>query len=92
MTEKHSPVHPALRVDFVTAPWKRRRRINFNAWARITPETQHISAVPSAPVPLLSRSGLLRRDRVPPDDLALMREILVEKTEVDRRPLAKSGL
>jgi hypothetical protein len=42
MTEKHSPVHPALRVDFVTAPWKRRRRINFNAWARITPGTQHI--------------------------------------------------
>jgi hypothetical protein len=92
MTDKHSPVHPALRVDFVSAPWKRRRRINFNAWARITPETQHIPAVPSAPVPLLPRSGLLRRDRVPPDVLALMGEILVEKTEEDRRPLAKSGL
>ncbi|MDF3041500.1 MAG: hypothetical protein K0Q71_4206, partial [Thermomicrobiales bacterium] len=35
MTEKRSPVHPALRADLVTVPWKRRRRINFNAWTRV---------------------------------------------------------
>jgi hypothetical protein len=57
MSEKHSPVHPALRVDFVTVPWKRRRRINFNAWTRVTAKTEPIPAVPSATVPPPLRSG-----------------------------------
>ena len=91
MTGKHSPVHPALRVDFVTVPWKRRRRINFNAWARITPETETIPSVPSTAVRPLPRSRPLRLDRVPPDVLAAMGETLREKTEEDRRPLTKFG-
>lgn len=65
MTEKHSPVHPALRADFVTVPWKRRRRINFSAGARVTAETEGIPAVPLAPVPPLPRSGPLPLDRLP---------------------------
>ena len=91
MTGKHSPVHPALRVDFVTMPWKRRRRIDFTAWACITPETEGIPAVPLAAGRPLPRSGPLGRDRVPPAVLALMDEMLGEKPEEDRRPLAKSG-
>jgi hypothetical protein len=80
MTGKHSPVHPALRVDFVTVPWKRRRRINFNAWARITPDTETIPCVPSSAVRPLPRSRPLRLDRVPPDVLAAMGEALREKS------------
>jgi hypothetical protein len=57
MTKKHSPVHPALRIHFVTVPWKRRRRINFNAWARVTAKTEPIPGVPSATVPTLLRAG-----------------------------------
>jgi hypothetical protein len=57
MTKKHSPVHPALRVDFVTVPWKRRRRINFNAWARVTAKTEPIPVVPSSMVRPPLRSG-----------------------------------
>jgi hypothetical protein len=50
MTKKHSSVHPALRADSVSVPWKRRRRIDFNAWSRVTAETERIPAVPSAAV------------------------------------------
>ena len=89
MTGKHSPVHPALRVDFVTMPWKRRRRINFDAWARITPETEGIPAVPSPVVRPLPRSGPVRRDRVPPDVLALMGQMLPEKTQEGRSPRSR---
>ena len=65
MTEKHSSVHPALRADFVTVPWKRRRRINVNVGARVTAEIKRIPTVPSATVRPLPRSGPLPLDRLP---------------------------
>jgi hypothetical protein len=87
MAQKHSPVHPALRADFVTVPWRRRRRIDFNAWARVTAETERIPATPSAAVRPLPRSGILQRDRLPSQDgLAQMGQMLPEKTEEERSP------
>ena len=44
MTDKHSSIHPALRSDRVTLPWKRRRRIEFSAWPPLTIDAGSISA------------------------------------------------
>ena len=35
MTHKHSAIHPTLRSDRATLPWKRRRRIEFASWPRL---------------------------------------------------------
>ena len=35
VTHKHSAIHPTLRSDRATLPWKRRRRIEFASWPRL---------------------------------------------------------
>jgi hypothetical protein len=88
MTERHSPVHPALRVDFVTLPWKRRRRITFNAWTRVTAETEPIPAVPVATVRPPLRSGPSGDSTGFPsrDSPATMEVIRIGAIEESRRP------
>ena len=92
MTQKHSPIHPALRAHVVTEPWKRRRRIDFNTWPRLTVETERIPAMPSAPVRPSPGPEPLRLGGIPSrQGFAPMGEILLEKTEEEKRPLASCG-
>ena len=93
MTEKRSPVHPALRADFVTVPWKRRRRINLNAWARVAAETERIPVVPSTAVrpPPRSKSGYSLIGVPSRNGLTSSGEIILEQSEENRRLLAKPG-
>jgi hypothetical protein len=47
MTGKHSSIHPTLRSDRATLPWKRRRRIEFSSWPPLTIDVRPVSTAMS---------------------------------------------
>ncbi len=66
MTGKHSSIHPTLRSDRATLPWKRRRRIEFSSWPRLTIDASPSSAAMSTRgQPSLAVTGSLRRSDSP---------------------------